>query len=158
MCPNMMLFHSAVYNTKTSFHQSSWPEEIKQGTRALPVSTISSTCKIQGFPLCRISDFWSVVQAFDFLGCHRAKVGSQFPMKMELINCPGTSVTSYKPISHNIPKEQSPQFSLTEIKCVTPLSLLMNTARIPSINGAVWQEFFLVSICASFQNNVLTTA
>jgi hypothetical protein len=56
-------------------------------------------------------------------------------MKMELINCPGTSVTSYKPIPHNIPKEQRPQFSLTEIKSVTSLSLLMNTSRIPSING-----------------------
>jgi hypothetical protein len=58
-------------------------------------------------------------------------------MKIELTNCPGTSVTSYKPIPHNIPKEQRLQFPLTEIKCVTPLSSLTNTTRIPSINGAV---------------------
>lgn len=58
-----------------------------------------------------------------------------------MINCPGTSVTSYKPIPHNIPKEQRPQFSLTEIKSVTPLSLLMNTSRIPSINSGLTEIF-----------------
>jgi hypothetical protein len=45
-------------------------------------------------------------------------------MKMEPIYCPGTSVTSYKPIPHNIPKEQRPQFSLTEIKCVNTFAIV----------------------------------
>lgn len=110
------------------------------------MSSNSSTRKVQGFLLCRILGFWSVVQAFDFLGCYTAQVGSQFPLKMKLINCPGTSVTSYKPIPHNVPNEQRPQFSLTEIKSVTPSQVLMNTSRIPSINGGltgIFSYFYL---------------
>jgi hypothetical protein len=73
--PNVSQHDAVSFNClqhKNSFHQSLWPEEIKQSTWALPVSTNSSTCKAHGFALCGISGFGTVVQVFDFFGCYTA--------------------------------------------------------------------------------------